>query len=131
MSINRMASVLLILLATLLSAFNGLMSLVSDMLFSVHESSRMWASIELPAVLWIFALSCFKYPKGGFITYATVLTASVFLCVNPLYSENIGAACYQCTDDRRFAIFGGVLLLANAIIRQLARPSAAKSSPEP
>jgi uncharacterized membrane protein len=130
MSINRLASVLLILLATLLSAFNGLMSLVSDMLFSAHESSRMWASIELPALLWILALSCFKFPKGGFIAYATVLTASIFLCVNPFYSENIGAACYQCTDDRRFALIGGALLLVNAFIRQVAWSSVAKNSDE-
>lgn len=122
MPINRMASVLLILLATLLSAFNGLMSLVSDVLFSAHESSRMWASIELPAVLWILALSCFKYPKGGFITYAAVITASIFLCVNPLYSENVGAACYQCSDDRRFALIGGALLLVNVFIRKAGGP---------
>ena len=111
--LNGKVHVVLIVLATLLSTFNGLLSILTVLVFSGHESTRLWVSIYLPAALWIPALICFRLPKSGFIAYALLLAAAILLCVNPLNQDNPAAAWQQCSYNLRFALLGGVLLLAN------------------
>lgn len=116
--LNSKANVVLILLAAVLSAFNGLLSILSVLVFSGHESTRLWMQIYLPAMLWIPALGCFWLRKAGFITYAVVLATAIVLCVNPFYRSNTGAAWQQCSYNLRFALIGGVLLLVNLFVRR-------------
>jgi hypothetical protein len=109
---ERQASFFLVLLAVLLSAFNGFLNLMSEMVFSGHESTRMWASIYVPAILWLPALGCFKFARSGVVIYAVVCAAAVLLCVDPFREGPVYWA--QCIDNVRFSLYGGVLLLINA-----------------
>lgn len=114
--LNSKANITLIVLAALLSAFNGLLSILTVLVFSGHESTRLWVMIYLPAVLWIPALGCLKMPKVGFVTYAVILASALFLCVNPLHRADISAALGQCSYNLRFALIGAVLLLINVFL---------------
>ena len=114
--LNSKANFVLIILATLLCAFNGLLSILTVLVFSGHESTRLWVSIYLPAALWVFALACFWLPRSGLVTYTVVLAIAIFLCANPMHRDNPGAAWYQCSYNLRFAILGAVLLLANLFV---------------
>ena len=110
------AATALVIVAPLLSAFNGLLSILTLLVFSGHESTRLWASIYLPAGLWVLALVCFWFPKSGFGAYVLVLVMAVLLCTNPMHRDNPGAALYQCSNNLRFALIGGVLLLVNLFV---------------
>ena len=119
-----------IVVATALSAFNGNLSLLTVLVFSDHESTRMWVSICLPATLWIVAIICYWFPKSGFAAYAVILAASILVCVNPMYRDNICFAAYRCSDDLRFAIAGGAFLLVNFFIpKKQGRTSKAQAKP--
>ena len=114
--LNGTGHVGLIIVATLLSAFNGLLSILTVLVFSGHESTRLWVSIYLPAVLWVIALICLWFPKSGFGAYLVVLVTAILLCANPMQRDNPVAALYQCSDNLRFALIAGVLLLVNIFI---------------
>lgn len=114
--LNIKGHVGLIALATLLSAFNGLLSILTVLVFSGHESTRLWVSIYLPAVLWVIALICFWLPKSGFAAYVAVLVTAILLCANPMHRDNPAAALYQCSDNLRFALIAAALLLVNLFI---------------
>lgn len=75
----------LVFLATVLSAFNGVLSLLSVLVFSGHESRVTRASIQLPGVLWIVSIVCFKLPRSGFVIYLLLAAISIFLCANPAH----------------------------------------------
>jgi hypothetical protein len=92
-------SINLMVAATLLSAFDGVLSLLSVLIFSDHESTRLWASIIVPAFLWIPALTCFKFPRAGL---------AVFLLL-----VGIAVALGNSWHNLRFALIGGALLLVN------------------
>ena len=112
--ISRPTGVLLIVAATVLAAFNGFLSRLSVLVFSDHESDRMWASIYLPMVLWIAALASLKFPRSALVAYVALLLGSIILCVDPLH--HLGAfsgGWMQCADNLRFAIAGEVLLGVN------------------
>jgi hypothetical protein len=121
--LNSKAHVVLIVLATLLSAFNGLLSILTVLVFSGHESTRLWASIYLPAGLWVFALACFWVPRSGLLVYAIVLATAILLCANPMHRDNPAAAWYQCSYNLRFALLGAALLLANLFVPREASSS--------
>jgi hypothetical protein len=106
----------LVILATLLSAFNGLLSILTVLVFSGHESTRLWVSIYLPAGLWVLALACLWFPKSGFGAYVLVLATAILLCTNPMHRDNPGAALYQCSNNLRFALIAGALLLVNLFL---------------
>lgn len=113
----KKGNLVLVILAVLLSAFNGLVSVLTVMVFSGHESSRMWISIYVPAFLWVIACFCYKFPGIGLFTYAAVLALSVFLCVAPFSHAHTGVAQWQaCCYNLRFAIAAFVLLTINATI---------------
>jgi hypothetical protein len=114
--LNSKVHVGLIVVATLLSAFNGLLSVLSVLVFSGHESTRLWVSIYLPAVLWFIALVCLWLPRSGFAGYVVVLVTAILLCANPMHRNNPIAALYQCSDNLRFALVAGALLLVNLFI---------------
>lgn len=114
--LNSKLNLALIVLATLLSAFNGLLSILTVLVFSGHESRRLWVSIYLPAALWLFALVCFWLPRSGFVVYTAVLATAIVLCANPMHRDNPGAAWYQCSYNLRFALLGAALLLANLFV---------------
>ncbi len=118
--LNSKLNVALIILSTLLSAFNGLLSILTVLVFSGHESMRLWVSIYLPAALWLLALVCLWLPKSGFAAYTVVLVTAIVLCANPMHRDNPGAAWYQCSYNLRFAILGAALLLANLFVRRQA-----------
>ena len=107
------AGTTLIIVATLLSAFNGLLSILTVLVFSGHESTRLWVSIYLPAGLWVLALACLWFPKSGFAAYVLVLVTAILLCTNPMHRDNPYAALYQCSNNLRFALLAAVLLLLN------------------
>lgn len=114
--LNSKPNVVLVILAALLSAFNGLLSILTVLVFSGHESTRLWVSIYLPASLWLFALACLWLPKSGFTAYVVILATAILLCANPMHRDNPGAAWYQCSYNLRFALLGGALLLANLFV---------------
>jgi hypothetical protein len=116
MPLNSKASIGLIVAATLLSAFNGLLSILTVLVFPGHESTRLWVSIYLPAGLWVIALACLWFPKSGFAVCAVILFTAILLCVNPAHRDNLGAALYQCSNNLRFALIGGALLLVNLFV---------------
>ena len=108
----------LVLLATVLSAFNGFLSLLSLLVFSAHESGVTRASIQLPSVLWIAAMLCLKLPRSGFIIYLLLAATSIFLCANPMHHTSTAWRVWvQCADNLRWALAGGGLLLVNAAHR--------------
>jgi len=112
----------LVFLATALSAFNGFLSLLSELVFSDHESGVLWASIQLPAVLWIVAILCLKLPRSGSVIYLMIAATSIFLCANPAHhSSTPWKVWIQCADNLRFALVGGGLLLVNAVLRAWAK----------
>lgn len=114
--LNSKVHVGLIVTATLLSAFNALLSVLTVLVFSGHESTRLWVSIYFPAVLWVIALACFWLPRSGFTAYMVVLVAAILFCANPMQRDNPAAALYQCSDNLRFALIAGALLLVNLFI---------------
>jgi hypothetical protein len=116
--IQKSTHIALIFLAVGLSAFNGFLSILTVLVFSGNESTKLWVSIYLPATLWIIALICYKFPKSGFAAYAVILATSILLCVNPMLTNNPCTVWYQCSDDLRFAILGGTLLLANLFMQR-------------
>jgi hypothetical protein len=122
--LNSKANVTLTILATLLSAFNGFLSILTVLVFSGHESTRLWVSIYLPAALWVLALACFRLPRSGFVAYTVILAIAIFLCANPMQRDNPSAALYQCSYNLRFAILGAALLLANLFVRREASSEA-------
>jgi len=101
---NGYVHVSLIVLAIILSFVDGWLNLLSVLVFSGHESTRMWSSIELPAALWVPAVCSYWFPRTGLSTYAVILGASILLCVNPFHNVNVSGALFQCSDDRRFAL---------------------------
>jgi hypothetical protein len=113
MPLSNKASVSLIVVAALLSAFNGLLSILTVLVFSGHESTRMWVSIYLPAGLWVIALACLWFPRSGFAAYAGVLVTAILICTNPMHRDEPAAALYHCSNNLRFALIAGVLLLVN------------------
>ena len=114
--LNSKTHISLIILAALLSAFNGFLSILTVLVFSGHESTRLWVAIYLPAALWLFAIACLWLPKSGFTAYAVVLATAILLCANPMHRDNPSAAWYQCSYNLRFALLGGALLLANLLV---------------
>jgi hypothetical protein len=126
---NSKVHIALIFVATVLSAFNGFLSILSVLVFSSHESIRMWALIYLPATLWVIALVCYWFPKSGFATYAVILATSILLCVNPMHRDSVCAAEYQCSDNLRFAILGGVLLLVNLFMPKTSPGRSSQAAP--
>jgi hypothetical protein len=113
---NSAANILLILFAVALTALNGWSSAFTAFVFRGDESTRLWASIYLPATLWIPAIACWWLPKSGWITYAAILASSILLCVNPLHRDQVGATLIQCSDNLRFALIGAALLLVNVFV---------------
>jgi len=108
----------LVFLATVLSAFNGLLSLLSVLVFSGHESGVTRASIQLPCVLWIVSIVCLKLPRSGFVIYLLLAAISIFLCADPAHdSFTPWNVWIQCAHNLRFALVGGGLLLVNAVLR--------------
>ena len=108
----------LVFLATVLSAFNGLLSLLSVLVFSGHESAATRASIQLPCVLWIVSIVCLRLPRSGFVIYLLLAAISIFLCANPAHhSPTPWKVWIQCAHNLRFALGGGGLLLVNAVHR--------------
>jgi len=120
--IVAIARIGLIAVATALSACNGFGSLLTVLVFSDHESTRMWVSIYLPATLWIMAIICYWLPRFGFVTYAVILVISILLCINPTHLNDICLGLYGCSDNLRFAIVGGALLLVNFFIPRRGAP---------
>ena len=114
--LNGKTHLSLIILAALLSAFNGFLSILTVLVFSGHESTRLWVSIYLPAALWLFAIACLWLPKSGFTAYAVILATAILLCANPMHRDNPSAAWYQCSYNLRFAILGVPLLFANLFV---------------
>ena len=106
----------LVIIATVLSAFNGFLSMLSVLVFSSHESGTLWASIYLPTTLWLIALSCFRYPRVGAVAFCVVWFACVVLCFGPIHHSLHESGWKQCADNLSFALFAGVLLLINTVI---------------
>jgi hypothetical protein len=116
-SVNRGLRISLIIGATLLSAFNGILSMLTVLIFSDNESTRLWASIVLPAFLWITALACFKFRLPGAIGFFLLLGIALFLCVDPLHHVGVVTVrCRGCASNLRFALLGGALLLINLVL---------------
>jgi len=115
-SLNGTANIALIVLATLLSLFNGFLSILTVLVFSEHESMRLWVMIYLPAALWVPGVCCIWLPKTGFITYLVILGTAIMLCVNPFHRADVSAALFQCSYNLRFALAGGLLLLVNTFV---------------
>jgi hypothetical protein len=114
--LNSKVNIVFIVLATLLSVFNGLLSILTVLIFSGHESTRLWLVVYLPAFLWIPALACFRLPRIGFAAYAVILGTAILLCVNPFHRDNVGIAFQQSFYDLRFALIGVALLLVNIFV---------------
>jgi len=104
----------LVTAAVLLSAFQGWLSNLGVLVFSAHESWRMWASIYAPAFVFLAAPFCYKFPRGGFIAYVAAFAMSLLLCVNPFGARPAPWA--DCMEGLRFGMYGGVLLLIDFVI---------------
>jgi hypothetical protein len=109
-------NLVLVLGATLLSAFNGLLTAFSVMVFSGKESPWMWVSIYLPALLWIAAALCYKFPRSGLLSFTLLIAISLALCVGLSSHPQTGAAWAGCAYSLRFALVGGVLLVVNIFL---------------
>ena len=121
-SLGQKASVVLVVIATLLSALDGVLSLLSTLVFSNHESGRLWASIIVPAFLWVTALICLKFPRGGVVSFLLLFGMSVTLCADPFRHLGVESVRWtHCTLNLGFALLGGVLLLVNAFLPRLKR----------
>jgi hypothetical protein len=112
---------LLVAAALLLSAFNGLLNLSSVLIFSSNESTRLWASICLPAALWLIAIACFKSPRAGAVAFALIWFISLILCFDPAHHPLREQGWGQCADNIRFSMVGGILLLINVAIPKRAQ----------
>jgi hypothetical protein len=111
---NRHLRIVLVILAVLLSAFDGILNMLSVLVFTGNESGLVWLSIKLPAVLWIAALACLKFPRGGLVVFVVVLLGACFLCVDPMHHSHEGLGPWkQCASNLRFAFAGGALLLVS------------------
>jgi hypothetical protein len=106
----------LVVIATLLSLFNGWLSVLSVLVFSSHESSILWASIYLPITLWLISLACLKFPRTGATVFTLMWIACVVLCFDPMHHSIHEVGWEQCADNLRFSLLGGILLLINAAI---------------
>ena len=116
-AVNNRGDMILVVLATLLSAFTGLVSVLAVMVFTGHESNLMWVTIYLPAILWIAAALCYKFPRFGLLFYLVLLMASLILCVAPFNHPNVQIARWKaCADGLRFALIGAALLIVNLAI---------------
>lgn len=110
------AKTTLVIIATLLSAFDGLLNSLAVLVFSSNESSQLWASIYLPGFLWLISLACLKLPRAGALVFTLIWGASVVLCFDPAHHSLHEAGWKQCIDNVRFSMVGGILLLINAAI---------------
>jgi high-affinity Fe2+/Pb2+ permease len=122
-SVKSRSSLILVILAVLLSAFNGLLSVLSVMVFSGKEGALSWASIYLPAVLWIVAAFCYKFPRSGLLSFAVVVLISLALCVGLFSHAQVAVAQWQtCSYNLRFAVVGGMLLIVNLFLPRTSTP---------
>ncbi len=119
MSSNSELNWALVLVATAASAFNGILALLSVLVFSGRESFISHVSIYAPLFLWIAAISCLKWPRIGLLFYLSLLGLAIILCAGPFHHNK--SSLRQCTYNLGFATFGAALLLLNAVI-QLLRP---------
>lgn len=114
----------LIVVAAILSVFNGALSLLTTLVFSDHESVSLWIAIILPALLWLPALTCIRFPLAGFLVFVILLSSSVFLGVNPVHYHTVGLTPWMSRlEDLRFAVLGAGLLFANLILSNKGRKS--------
>ena len=100
MQILRIKTII-VLAAAVLSAWDGITNILSVLVFSSHESSRLWVSIYLPATLWLIALSCFRVPRFGATLFIVVWLTSVLLCFDPLHHslrERVGSSVSTMSD---------------------------------
>jgi hypothetical protein len=97
-----------------MSAFNGFMSVLSVLVFSGHETLRMWIAIYLPATLLMPAAMCLPFPRLGVAIYALLLATSSALCA-ATHIDNM-TAWSACADNLRFDFAAGGLLLISAIV---------------
>ena len=109
----------LVLLATGASAFNGVLTMLSVLVFSGRESLVTQISIYVPVFLWIAAISCLKWPRVGFLFYISLLSLAMTFCADPFHQSFRWSSLRQCVDNLRFAAFGAALLLLNAGVRML------------
>jgi hypothetical protein len=76
-------SLVLVIVATALSAWDGVFNLLSVLVFSGHEKALTWWSIYLPATLWAIALVAYKLPRAGLGVYLLTLLTAITFCVDP------------------------------------------------
>lgn len=116
-SVSSRGKLILVILAALLSAFNGVLSVLSMMMFSGHESTQTWVSIYVPAVLWVAAAICYKFPRIGLFAYILLLLIALVLCVGLFSHAQTGVAQWlACAYNLRFVLVAGALLILNVTI---------------
>jgi hypothetical protein len=110
------ASVVIVVLATLLSAFDGLFCFFAASFSSGPDDVRLRIALFVPAALWIVALSCLKFPRSGLLVYWIVLLSSIILFVQPHNPNGLRYPIFGHAYNLRFAIAGGVLLAVNCVL---------------
>jgi hypothetical protein len=90
--------------------------MLTVLVFSGHESLRLWTYIYLPGILWLISLACLRFPISGSATYLSVLVFAILLCVDPANGKIEAAVFHQCCDNLRYAIFAVALLIVNALV---------------
>ena len=121
-SIKIRGNLILVVLASLLSGFNGVLSIGLVMVFSGHEGLLSWVAIYAPVSLFIVAACSYRFPRKGLLIYAALLITSILLCVGPTNRTRAGVAHWlACTYNLRFAVLGCGLLIINAAVTRLNR----------
>jgi hypothetical protein len=118
----KKSSMLLPVFSALLSLYNGVIIACGTTLGPNPENTLWFASIYLPLALWITALLCIKLPKIGLIAYTLILIASVALAASvpsSTYAISKFTIYAQCADNLRYAFWGELFLLTNALIARI------------
>lgn len=109
--------VALIATAVVLSVVAGLLSWLSQMVFSDHESLTVWTGAYLPSVLWILALLAGRFPRAGLAAYLIITVAIIGLQVPPRYWTHSGWTPWvRSAESAVFALVAGLCLLLNLVL---------------
>lgn len=128
---SRIALVLVII-ATALSAWDGVFNLLSVLVFSGHEKAITWWSIYLPGSLWVIALLAWKFPVMATSAYNVILLTAIFLCVDPFSHPGEGLKPWlACSSNVRMACIASALLIVAMLIQvRTHQPQLSKATPK-
>lgn len=103
-------------IAVVLSAIDGVLSWLSQLTFSDHETTALWMTTVIPTLFWLPALACIKFPRAGLVIFWLILGVSILFGVESWPGVHSWSVWANNFNESRFSIVAGFLLLGNLLL---------------